>query len=145
MKKTLLFIAMIISIIAFNGCNRGNHSDSNVDYSNYDSNNLTTLFLVDEYGYAYADIPYKCDSMRNWSHTASNGEFSFIEPDNCEFDFTGLNGLYGDNFDDIVRIVDYTNDGKGGIPYDCASFGVSSTYADGSFDYDEDDVCTFYL
>jgi len=145
MKKSLLFIAAMISIMAFNGCNSRNHSDSNVDYSNYDSNNLTTLFLVDEQGYAYAGIPYKCDSMSNWSRTANNGEFSFVEPDNCEFDFTGLDGLYGKSFDDIVRIVDYTNDGKGGIPYDCASFGASSTYGDGSFDYDEDDVCTFYL
>ena len=143
MKKTLLWISIIITVIAFNGCS--NNRDYNTNYDKYDSSNLTTLFLVDDQGYAYADIPYKCDSMINWSRTATNGEFSFVDPDNCEFDFDGLKGIYGDSFDDIVRIVDYTNDGKGGIPYDCASFGASSTYGDGSFDYDEDDVCTFYL
>ena len=145
MKKTIIAVGMLIAILSFNGCSSDNYNDNNVNYSNYDSNDLTTLFLVDEQGYAYADIPYKCDSMSNWSKTAPNGEFSFVEPDNCEFDFNGLDGLYGDDFDDIVRIVDDRNSGKGGIPYECASFGVSSTYGDGSFDYDEDDVCTFYL
>jgi len=145
MKKIFLWIGAMIAVLAFNGCNSSSHYESNVNYDNYESTNLTTLFLVDEQGYAYADIPYKCDSMKNWSHTAPNGEFSFVEPDSCEFDFDGLDGVYGDSFDDIVHIVDDRYDGKGGIPYDCASFGASSTYGDGSFDYNEDDVCTFYL
>jgi hypothetical protein len=83
--------------------------------------------------------------MYEWSRTAPSGEFSFVEPDTCEFDFTGLDGDFGYTDDEIVRIVDDRNDGKGGIPYECASFGVSSTYSDGSFEYDEDDVCSFYL
>jgi hypothetical protein len=147
MKKMILALGAAVAMLAFNGCSSDSHYDnnSNVNYENYDSNNLTTLFLVDEQGYAYADIPYKCDSMYEWSRTENNGEFSFVEPDTCEFDFNGLDGIYSDSFDDIVRIVDYRDSGKGGIPYECASFGVSSTYSDGSFDYDEDDVCSFYL
>lgn len=150
MKKILLWLSGALMVLVLNGCNGSIHhndyvQDDYVDYSNYDSTHLTTLFLVDERGFAYADIPYKCDSMKRWSKTAPNGEFSFVEPDTCTFDFNGLDGVYGDSFDDVVRITDNRNDGKGGIPYECSSFGVSSTYGDGSFDYDEDDICSFYL
>jgi len=136
MKKITLLFAILIALVSLNGC-QGSYD--------YRDDELTTLFLVDERGLSYANIPYKCDSMRSWNQTKNNGEFSFIEPDNCEFDFNGLDGLYGDQFDDIVRIVDYIDDGKGSIPYDCSSFGASSTYSDGSFEYNENDVCTFYL
>jgi len=144
MKKIFLWLGAFALTLAFSGCGNSS-SETYVDYSNYNSNNLTTLFLVDEQGFAYADIPYKCDSMQEWSRTAPNGEFSFVVPDNCVFDFNGLDGVYGDALDDVVRIVDIGYNGKGDIPYSCASFGVSTTYGDGSFDYDEDDVCTFYL
>jgi hypothetical protein len=149
MKKIILFLTTIVAVIALNGCGGIDYRDDYVvdydNYSAYNGNNLTTLFLVDEYGNTYGGIPYICDSMREWSRTAPNGEFSFVEPDTCEFDFNGLDGIYADSFDDIVRIVDYRDNGKGGIPYECSSFGVSSTYSDGSFDYDQDDVCSFYL
>jgi hypothetical protein len=142
MKKILLFMTAMVSVLFLNGCNGGYYDDP-YDYS-YDDG-LTTLFLVDEYGNSYANIPYKCDSMTRWSKTAYNGEFSFMEPDSCKFDFNGLDGIYGDMQDDIVRIVDDINRGKGGIPYDCTSFRGVSTYDDGSFDYDQDDICVFYL
>ncbi len=144
MIKIKLLFSTLFALILLSGC-QSSYDDG---YSNYyydNSQNLTTLFLVDERGLSYASIPYKCDSMRTWERTLPNGEFTFLPPDNCEFDFNGLDGLYGDQFDDIVRIVDYTNDGKGSIPYDCSSFGASSTYSDGSFEYNENDVCTFYL
>jgi len=138
MKKLLILFTTLMALLSLNGCNGTyDHRD--------DGFGLTTLFLVDERGFSYANVPYKCDSMRRWSRTANNGEFSFEEPDLCEFDFNGLDGVYGDSFDDIVRIVDYTDDGKGGIPYDCSSFGASSTYSDGSFEYNQDDVCVFHL
>jgi len=146
MKKRFLWLSLIAASIVMSGCSSNDtYNESNVDYSNYNSTQLTTLFLADEHGFAYADIPYKCDSMYEWSRTAPNGEFSFVEPDSCVFDFNGLDGVYGDSFDDIVRIVDDRNDGKSGIPYECSSFGVSSTYTDGSFEYDENDACSFYL
>lgn len=144
MKKLALGLSLVITTLIISGCSDGgNYDESNVEYSNYSSSNLTTLFLVDEHNFAYADIPYKCDSMYEWSRTAPNGEFSFVEPDSCLFDFNGLNGVYDDEFDDVVRIVDDRADGKEGIPYECASFGAFSTYVDGSFDYDENDVCVF--
>ncbi|MCF6244764.1 MAG: hypothetical protein L3J43_06975 [Sulfurovum sp.] len=147
MKKLTLFIGTLMTLILLNGCQGGYDDYGNYDnsYSQTNPQNLTTLFLVDANGMSYANIPYKCDSMRSWSQTAANGEFSFIEPEQCEFNFNGLDGIYGDMHDDVIRIVDYTNDGKGGIPYDCANFRGVSTYDDGSFDYDQDDVCTFYL
>lgn len=148
MKKLIVFIFSLFAILSFNGCSNGiDHRDGGYPlyYSNYDNNDLITLFLVDERGHSYGGIPYKCDSMHEWSRTAPNGEFTFGRYDTCEFDFYGLDGVYGDEFDDIVRIVDYRDYGKEGIPYECELFGVSSTYSDGSFIYDQDDRCTFYL
>jgi len=145
MKKILIFLMSSIMIMLLNSCKTTVNDEYEVDYSNYNSTNLTTLHLVDENGYTYEGIPYICDSMRNWSKTAPNGEFSFVEPDTCIFDFQGLAGMYGDGSDNVVRIVDYTYDGKGGIGYECASFGASTTYGDGSFYYNRDDACEFYL
>ena len=140
MKKLMSMLFSGVAIVALNGCGGGG--------SDYYDDGLTTLFLVDEQDFAYGGVPYKCDSMVNWSVTAPNGEFSFYPPDDCIFDFTGLNGVYGDIFDDVVRIVDYTYDGKEGIPYECSSFNVGNinyTDFDGSFVYDIDDACVFYL
>lgn len=139
MKKLMMWILSGVSVIALSGCGGGG--------DDYYQDDLTTLFLVDDQGFAYADIPYICDSMADWDTTLANGEFSFYPGEDCIFDFTGLEGNYfNDPFvDDIVYIVDYLDDGKGGIPYECTSFGVGTTYSDGSFDYDIDDQCVFYL
>ena len=139
MKKIIAFLIASVAVFALSGCGGGGSSDA--------PSNATTLFLVDDQGFSYGGIPYKCDSMIDWSVTAPNGEFTFFPPDNCEFDFTGLNGDYNVNpaVDDIVRITDDLNRGKGNIPYECASFGASTTFGDGSFYYDIDDQCVFYL
>ena len=140
MKKSLIIGTLLVSTLLFTGCGGG--SDYNPPAANY-----TTLFLIDQDGNSYGGIPYICDSMTAWSETRPNGEFTFEEPDNCTFDFSGLYGNYGNDplVDDIVYIVDDLDRGKGSIPYECTSFGVSDTYGDGSFDYDKDDSCTFYL
>ena len=142
-KLMSLFIAGV-AVIALSGCGGGD------DY--YDDG-LTTLFLVDENGYAYGGIPYTCDSMNYWSETAPNGEFSFYPPDNCEFDFYGYFGTDPDDFyNEYIYIVDIADEGKNNIPYECSSFNagnINYTYDDGiwdgSFDYDADDACVFYL
>jgi hypothetical protein len=138
-KKIMALIFSAVAVFGLSACGGGGGSDA--------PSNLTTLFLVDEAGFSYGGIPYKCDSMRDWEFTAPNGEFTFLPPDNCQFDFTGLRGdLFGDPVvDDIVRITDDLNRGQGEIPYECASFGISSTYNDGSFNYDINDNCVFYL
>lgn len=139
MKKHIILILSVVAVFGFSGCGSSGNGDPEED--------LVTLFLVDERGFSYGGIPYKCDSMRDWELTLPNGEFTFLPPDNCEFDFFGLDGDYDIDpiVDDIVRIVDFTNEGKGGIPYECVSFGASSTFNDGSFFYDIDDQCVFYL
>ena len=140
MKKIFLTLTAVSALFILSACG------SNDDYErNYVSDDTTTLYLVDEQDYSYSGIPYICDSMNGWSKTTKEGAFVFVEPDTCKFNFNGLDGVYGDDFDEVVRIVDYTNDGKEGIAYECSSFVASSTYGDGSFDYNEDDVCVFYL
>ena len=144
MKKLIGLVFAGVAVFALSGCGGGG---DDYYYEEPINDGLTTLFLVDQDGYSYAGIPYKCDSMADWSKTAYNGEFSFYPEENCEFDFLGLNGDYNidPDVDDIVRIVDDLDYGKGGIPYECASFGVGTTYGDGSFEYDIDDECVFYL
>jgi len=136
-KKLITIAFATVALLALSGCTVENNNDDE----------LTTLFLIDQDGNSYADVPYICDSMRHWDKTASNGEFSFYPGENCEFDFDGLIGNYENNYydDDIIYIVDYTEDGKGRIPYECESFGVGSTSGDGSFDYDENDECVFFF
>ena len=159
MKKIILFMTAVVAVLALNGCGGSTdyRDDYVVDYDNYSTyngNNLTTLFLVDDGGYSYARVPYKCDSMYEWSETAPNGEFSFIQHEYCEFDFIGWNGTDPDDGykDNIIYIVDYNDNGKNNIPYECSNFNIGNTnytYDDGinggSFDYDIDDRCTFYL
>jgi len=109
MKKFMSFVFAGIATLTFNGCGAA--------IDDYYDDGLTTLFLVDELGYSYAYVPYQCYDygVQTYSGmTEVNGEFSFYPGEYCEFDFYGYNGVYGDSFDDIVRIVDYTNDGKGG-------------------------------
>ena len=142
MKSVMgLFIAGV-SIVVLSGCGGGGGDDY---YPPVD--NATTLFLIDQDGNSYGGIPYICDSMVDWSATRPNGEFTFFPQDDCEFDFRGLYGNYDNDpfVDDIVYIVDDLDRGKGNIPYECFYFGASSTFLDGSFDYDIDDKCVFYL
>lgn len=141
MKQFSIFVSMAVAVAVFSGCGGGG-GDSYVPPPSVAG---ATLFLIDQNGFSLGGIPYTCDSGSGV--TAPNGEFTFYPPDNCTFDFLGYNGNYtNDPFvDDIIYIVDDLDVGKGGIPYDCRSFGGSTTFGDGSFDYDIDDVCTFYL
>lgn len=142
-KKIIGLMIASIAVVTLSGCGGGDTVvivDPPID-------NATTLFLIDQNGDSYGGIPYICDSMVDWSATRPNGEFTFFPPDDCTFDFTGLIGNYANDpiDDDIVYIVDDLDRGKGDIPYECANFGVGSTFLDGSFDYDIDDQCVFYL
>ena len=146
MKNNIIIsVISALSIFAFSGC--GNNHNDNIIIVPPPVDVATTLFLIDQDGFSLGNIPYICDSMANWSATRPNGEFTFIEPDNCIFDFSGLKGNYNNDLvdDDIIYIVDDLDRGKGDIPYRCEFFGASTTYLDGSFDYDENDACTFYL
>ncbi len=144
----MMLILSGVSVVVLSGCGGGG--------DNYYDDGLTTLFLVDDQGFAYADIPYQCDSMANPSVTAYNGEFSFYPGEDCTFDFDGLYGTDPADptvpYNEYIYIVDYLDNGKNGIDYQCLYFdagNINSTYDDGiwdgSFDYDADDACVFYL
>ena len=146
MKNKLVGILFAsVAVLALSGCGGGSSNDSPPPLPPEPS--ATTLFLIDQDGSSLGGVPYICDSMIDWSETRPNGEFTFFEPESCEFDFIGYLGNYNDDpyVDDIIYIVDYLDDGKGNIAYDCNSFIGSTTYGDGSFDYDIDDQCRFYF
>lgn len=143
MKKIIMFIVSAFTVIGLSGCSS-------------DRDDLTTLFLVDENGYSYGGVPYICESMRDWSRTAPNGEFTFYQREECLFDFYGYYGTDPDDttipYNEYIYIVDDLDRGKNNIPYECELFnagGINYTYDDGlwdgSFDYDQDDRCVFYL
>ena len=145
MTKLTSLICAGVGALTLSGCGGGG--------SGY-NDGLTTLFLVDDEGYSYGGIPYSCDSMNYWDKTAFNGEFSFYPGEDCEFDFDGLNGTDPEDIyvDEVIYIVDDLDNGKNNIPYECSSFNagnINYTYDDGiwdgSFDYDADDACVFYL
>jgi hypothetical protein len=152
MKKFMMLMVSILSVVALSGCGGGGSDYYEEPYND----GLTTLFLVDDEGYAYADIPYQCESMTYPSVTAYNGEFSFYPGEDCTFDLYGYYGTDPDDmtvpYNEYIYIVDDLDRGKNDIPYECALFNVgfvNYTYDDGiwdgSFDYDADDICVFYF
>ncbi len=138
MKKLIGLVFAGVAVFVLSGCGSS---------GGYYYDDETTLFLVDQDGYSLGGVPYICDSMSGWSETRPNGEFTFLDPESCTFDFNYFDGNYGNDplVDDIIYIVDDLDRGKGGIPYDCDSFVGSTTYGDGSFDYDIDDQCIFHF
>jgi len=87
MKRYLVWLIVILSIVAFNGCS------SEEDYDD----DMISLFLVDKDGYsAGGDVPYRCVDENNniagqWL-TRPNGEFSFYAGERCTFGFDGYDG-----------------------------------------------------
>jgi len=145
MNKNLIIGSLLLVSIFFSGC--GSSNDSGYIPPPPIEPDLITLFLVDQNGYSLAGVPYKCDSMEFPQYTPNNGEFSFYAGENCSFDFLGFNGNYNNDpySDNIIYIVSDINSGAGDVEFDCSSFGSGITYPDGSFDYDKDDACIFYL
>jgi len=144
------YIAVFLGAFLLSGC--GSYSDGyddGYDDGFYDGarvpqGDMVSLFLVDKNGYSIAEVYYSCIDPYGVETptymTAPNGEFSFIPGERCTFD---LYGLYGTP-DDPIFIEDDRGYGKGDIPYRCI-YDEGFTYADGSFEYIEDDICTFYF
>jgi len=146
MNKHLILTSLISATLLLSGC--GSSSDATVIVDTPVEPTLTTLFLIDSKGFSLAGIPYICDSMQFSQYTLNNGEFSFYPGENCSFDFAGYRGNYNNdpyNGDDIIYIVSDINTPANGVAYDCNSFGAGVTFEDGSFDYNADDACVFYL
>jgi len=141
MKKSLIIASFVAATLILTGCGSSS-SGGTVAPPPGPGTGLTTLFLIDQNGFSLDNVPYICDSMANWDVTAGNGEFTFIPGESCYFDFMGFDG---DLNGDIIYIVDDLYNGAGGIPYDCDLYGAGTTFGDGSFEYDFDDACAFYL
>ena len=140
MKKKIVGLMLAgVAVFALSGC------DGSDDYYD-DGPEPITLFLLDEQGFSYANVPYQCDGAP-WVTTLRNGEFTFFEYDSCIFDFEGYVGNYANDpySDDIIRITDDLGIGVEGIRYDCWSYGPGITRIDGDFSYDVEDECTFHF
>ncbi|MEO1953091.1 MAG: hypothetical protein ABGW74_00135 [Campylobacterales bacterium] len=147
MKKYIFISTVIISIFTLNGC--GSYSDGYED-GYYDGvrdygDNMVSLFLVDQDGFSAGGVVYSCIDEDNnfvgeWI-TKPNGEFSFYIGERCTFDLEGYNGTP----DDPLFIEDDIGSGKEDIPYECEQGDAGFTNRYGSFDYLQDDRCTFYF
>jgi hypothetical protein len=147
MIKKLLMATIVSATLILSGCGSSSN-DGYIPPPLPPDPTLTTLFLIDHNGFALAGVPYICDSMAFSQYTLNNGEFSFFPGENCSFDFLGYAGNYHNDpysGDDIIYIVSDIGMGVNALEYDCNSFGVGITFEDGSFDYDANDACVFYL
>jgi len=147
MKKYIFMMTIVVSMLALNGC--GSYSDG-YDDGYYDgardhSDKIISLFLIDQNGYSASDVHYSCVDENNnlvgeWI-TKPDGEFSFYVGERCTFDLRGFEGTP----DDPLFIEDDIGRGKGEIPYECEQGDAGFTTSAGSFDYLQDDRCTFYF
>jgi hypothetical protein len=134
MKKVLFLVGLAISSVVMTGCGSSSSTPPPPPRE------MDILYLDDGAG-GLEGVPYVCSSGSGI--TDIDGAFAFYAGDNCTFD---LNGYDGTVFLFDPLFIDY-NDGSGvsDIGYDCASGTNGFTDIDGSFDYDIDDECTFYL
>ena len=149
-KQLVWGIVTVIVMIGLSGCDSydegydDGYHDGFYDGARVPDSAMTTLFLIDKDGFTLGGVAYSCIDPSGMDTgnfvTAPNGEFSFIPGERCTFD---LYGLYGTP-EDPVFIEDDRGLGKGDIPYQCIQ-DEGFTYEDGSFEYIDDDICTFYF
>jgi len=150
MKKIFMLTVSFVAIVGLSGCGGGSAYDERYDDGFYDGArhpeaSMTTLYLRDVNGFSAGGVHYVCEDpsgVISTSYlTAPNGEFTFYPGERCTFDLLGFHGTPGDP----LFIQDDTGMGKGDIPYSCYGGDAGMTYPDGSFEYFQDDSCTFYL
>ena len=141
-KKLAGFIVAGVAVFALSGCGSSGGNDV-VIVDPGPSPDETYLFMVDNDGFAVADVYYTCvDSFGDFIgdfYTRADGGFLFEPGENCTFDLIGYNGTPGDE----LHIEDIAQNPKEGIPYTCLGGDFGRTFGDGSFDYMIDDSCTF--
>ena len=140
MKRFSFLIGLAAAAIIFTGCGGGGGGYVPPPGPGPGPGPEEVVWYLDDInGVGVSGVPYYCDSGSGI--TDANGAFIFYFGDSCEFDLWGLPG----DFTFSLHIDDEFVDGVGGIPYECDSGWNGTTYDDGSFDYDPDDVCTFYF
>ena len=141
MKKLSLLVSLAAAAVVFTACGGGGGGGGYVPPPPGPGPGPSAViwYLDDINGIGVSGVSYTCDSGAGV--TDGDGAFLFYPGDACTFDLWGFPG----NFNFSLHIDDETVTGVGGIPYDCDSGWSGSTYGDGSFDYDPDDICTFYF
>ncbi len=144
MKRFSIIVGLAAAAIIFSGCGGGGGGGGGyvpppVDPVPPPPAAMDVLYLDDIDGIGMADVPYICDSGSGV--TDLEGAFYFYWGDACEFDLFGFDGdvFFSLHIDDADAI------GLGGIPFECLSGWDGVTDYDGSFEYEVDDVCTFYF
>lgn len=141
MKKFLYIASLIIAAVAFTGCGGGGSGGGGGGVVPPPVTNWDVLYIDDAGLNGIAGLPYDCSS--NSGFTDGDGGFTFIAGDNCTFDFTGFDGTIF--FTDPLFLDFEDGSGVTGVGYDCASGVTGATDFQGGFDFDVDDICTFYL
>jgi len=148
MKKYIFVSLMVVSLFALSGCGSSyddGYDDGYDDATRAYSADMVSLFLVDKDGFSAGGVPYSCVDEDNnlvgeWI-TKPDGEFSFYAGERCTFDLDGYDGTP----DDPLFLEDDIGNGKEDIPYECDKGDAGFTDEDGSFEYLQDDKCTFYF
>ena len=130
MNKKFKLLVLSTFLLIFNGCDENNNDSE-----------MFTLFLVDANNNPISNVSYDCDT--GYGETEKNGAFHFYEGENCVFNFLGFNGTEFSN--DYLYIVDIDYIGMENIDYNCQGYGRDYTSLNGGFEYNQNDICTFYF
>ena len=140
MKKLLYVAGLALSALFFAGCGGGGGGVAPGPGPGPAPGPTAVMWYIDDIdGVGVGGISYNCTSGNGV--TDADGAFIFFPGDVCNFDFWGLPG----NLVFSLHIDDELTTGVGNIPFECDSGWSGATYADGSFEYDADDYCTFYM
>ncbi len=138
MKRFSILVGLAAAAIIFTGCGSSS-SGGGGGYVPPPPPAMDVLYLDDINGIGLANVPYDCDSGSGV--TDLDGAFYFYWGEACTFDLFGFDGdvFFSLHIDDVDAF------GVGGVPFECVSGWNGATYGDGSFEYEMDDICTFYF
>ena len=146
-NKILRLMVAGAAVFALSGCGGG----TDVVYVEPGPEYITLFLMDDTTGNGADFVPYICyapdGTIVTNSSTNTNGEFTFVAGDRCEFDLYGFDGTVP-LYSHPLYIVDDFGDGKDDIPYSCDNtidIVEGTTDVFGDFDYPKDAYCKFYL
>lgn len=137
MKRNLILIGAIFSLLTFTGCGGGSSTEYSTDVKD-------TIYLVDSEGFSVSGIDYVCDDNIVYT-TGYDGSMSFYPGDTCSL---YLDYPIVDSEIDSLQLLYYDDRGVQDLEYDCVNGDFGFTDFNGGFYFDNvysNDTCTFFL